>query len=123
MVEFEGLASVADVARAQTLRRGGQSALVFDGRAITFAEVDAIVFASPSAFHHLCDEVPMEELERLSERVQFAAIGPTTAKALEGADCRRAPILLSRPEIRRRCQGPESAARRRSLVKASRPTD
>jgi acyl-CoA synthetase (AMP-forming)/AMP-acid ligase II len=42
MIELEGLASVADVARAQALRRGGQPALVFDGRAITFAEVDAM---------------------------------------------------------------------------------
>ena len=52
------------------------------------AEVDAIVFASPSAFHNLCDVVPAEELAKLSERVQFTAIGPTTAKALEGAGVR-----------------------------------
>jgi acyl-CoA synthetase (AMP-forming)/AMP-acid ligase II len=42
MVELEGVASVADVARVQALRRGGETALVFEGRAITFAEVDAI---------------------------------------------------------------------------------
>jgi uroporphyrinogen-III synthase len=52
------------------------------------AEVDAIVFASPSAFNHLCDAVPAEELAKLSERVQFAAIGPTTTKALEAAGVR-----------------------------------
>jgi acyl-CoA synthetase (AMP-forming)/AMP-acid ligase II len=42
MVELEGVASVADVARVQALRRGGETALVFEGRAITFAEVDAM---------------------------------------------------------------------------------
>jgi uroporphyrinogen-III synthase len=51
-------------------------------------EVDAIVFASPSAFHNLCDAVPAEELAKLSERLQFAAIGPTTTKALESAGVR-----------------------------------
>jgi uroporphyrinogen-III synthase len=51
-------------------------------------EVDAIVFASPSAFHNLCDTIPVEELAKLSERVQFVAIGPTTAKALESAGVR-----------------------------------
>jgi acyl-CoA synthetase (AMP-forming)/AMP-acid ligase II len=42
MVELEGVASLADVARVQALRRGGKTALVFEGRAITFAEVDAM---------------------------------------------------------------------------------
>jgi acyl-CoA synthetase (AMP-forming)/AMP-acid ligase II len=42
MVQLEGVSSVADVARAQALRRGGETALVFEGRAITFAEVDAM---------------------------------------------------------------------------------
>jgi fatty-acyl-CoA synthase len=42
MVELEGLASVADVARVQALRRCGETALVFEGRAITFAKVDAM---------------------------------------------------------------------------------
>ena len=42
MVELEGVASVADVARVQALRRGSAQALVFEGRTITFAEVDAM---------------------------------------------------------------------------------
>ena len=41
-IELEGLASVADVARRQALRRGGETALVFEGRPITFANVDAM---------------------------------------------------------------------------------
>ena len=42
MVELEGVASVADVARVQALHRGSKTALVFEGRAMTFAEVDAM---------------------------------------------------------------------------------
>ena len=46
------------------------------------AEVDAIVFASPSAFNNLRDALSAAELAELSVRVEFAAIGPTTARAL-----------------------------------------
>ncbi|MGH9692316.1 MAG: uroporphyrinogen-III synthase [Candidatus Acidiferrales bacterium] len=46
------------------------------------AEVDAVVFASPSAFRNLCDAVPAAELATLSGGVPFAAIGPATARAL-----------------------------------------
>jgi acyl-CoA synthetase (AMP-forming)/AMP-acid ligase II len=42
MIELEGVASVADVARAQALRRGGEPALMFEGRQMTFADVDAM---------------------------------------------------------------------------------
>ena len=42
MVELDGVASVADVARVQALRRGSAPALVFEGRAMSFAEVDAM---------------------------------------------------------------------------------
>lgn len=44
--------------------------------------VDSVVFASPSAFHNLCDLVCRSEIVTISERVQFAAIGPTTARAI-----------------------------------------
>jgi uroporphyrinogen-III synthase len=52
------------------------------------AEVHAIVFASPSAFHNLCDSIDAAELANLSTRIQFAAIGPTTAQALREAGAR-----------------------------------
>jgi acyl-CoA synthetase (AMP-forming)/AMP-acid ligase II len=42
MIELDGVASVADVARVQTLRRGSAPALLFEGRSTTFAEVDAM---------------------------------------------------------------------------------
>jgi uroporphyrinogen III methyltransferase / synthase len=46
------------------------------------AEVDAVVFASPSAFRFLSKCIGVADLADLSSRVQFAAIGPTTARAL-----------------------------------------
>jgi uroporphyrinogen III methyltransferase / synthase len=51
-------------------------------KSIRDAKVHAIVFASPSAFRFLSECVGATELARLSSRVQFAAIGPTTARAL-----------------------------------------
>lgn len=51
-------------------------------------EVDAIVFASPSAFHNLCESIGSAELVKISARIQFAAIGPTTARALREAGAR-----------------------------------
>jgi uroporphyrinogen-III synthase len=45
-------------------------------------EVDAIVFASPSAFYNFRDLFDATELVRLSQGVEFAVIGPTTARAL-----------------------------------------
>jgi len=51
-------------------------------------EVDAIVFASPSAYHNLSDAMGAPRLAELSSRVDFAAIGPTTARALREAAAR-----------------------------------
>ncbi|MGA7225771.1 MAG: uroporphyrinogen-III synthase [Candidatus Acidiferrales bacterium] len=52
------------------------------------AEIATIVFASPSAFHNLAAFVPYAELAGLSNQVQFAAIGSTTARALREAGIR-----------------------------------
>jgi uroporphyrinogen III methyltransferase / synthase len=52
------------------------------------AQVDAIVFASPSAFRSLCDVVAPADLAKISRSVSFAAIGPTTARALREAGSR-----------------------------------
>jgi uroporphyrinogen III methyltransferase/synthase len=52
------------------------------------AEADVIVFASPSAFHNLRQFIPAADLASLSERVHFAAIGPTTARALRESGVR-----------------------------------
>lgn len=47
--------------------------------------VDVVAFASPSAFHHLAEELGSDGLERLASRAAFAAIGPVTAKAISEA--------------------------------------
>jgi uroporphyrinogen III methyltransferase/synthase len=52
------------------------------------AEVDAVVFASPSAYHNLSDVIGAKRLAELSSRVDFAAIGPTTARVLREAAAR-----------------------------------
>ncbi|MGA8224743.1 MAG: uroporphyrinogen-III synthase [Candidatus Acidiferrales bacterium] len=51
-------------------------------------EVDAIIFASPSAFTNFSDLMNGADLAELSARVQFAAIGPTTAHTMRGASVR-----------------------------------
>lgn len=82
----EGGAKVEDVIAYRTLGAA-------EVNAETLAEfragaVDAILFASPSAFQNLSDAIPLPELALLSMRVNFAAIGPTTAKALREAGVR-----------------------------------
>jgi uroporphyrinogen III methyltransferase / synthase len=82
----EAGARVTDVVAYRTL-----APPALDPRIITKirrAEVDAIVFASPSSFHNLCASVEASELARLSARIQFAAIGATTARALREAGAR-----------------------------------
>jgi uroporphyrinogen III methyltransferase / synthase len=51
-------------------------------------DADAVVFASPSAFHNFSKILGGADLLRLSARTQFAAIGPTTARALREAGIR-----------------------------------
>jgi uroporphyrinogen III methyltransferase / synthase len=49
------------------------------------AGVDVITFTSPSSFRNLSDWIDLATLARLSSRVRFAAIGPTTAKCIRKA--------------------------------------
>lgn len=51
---------------------------------IARGEVDALSFASPSAFSGLVENVGLEHLKRMIESVPVAAIGPTTASAIRG---------------------------------------
>ena len=51
-------------------------------------ETDAVVFASPSAFHNLTGILGAGDMKKLSESAQFAAIGPTTAAAMRAAGVR-----------------------------------
>lgn len=79
-------AAGADVTEVVAYRTAAPNSLdprVLEG--VRGGEVDAIVFASPSAFHNLCRWIPAKELAALSPRVRFAVIGATTSKALREA--------------------------------------
>jgi uroporphyrinogen-III synthase len=49
------------------------------------AEVDVVIFASPSAVENFAMFCGAEELAKVAQRISFAAIGPTTAQALRDA--------------------------------------
>ena len=66
--------------------------------ALMRGEADAILFASPSAFHNFCDAAGASEVVALSARVAFVAIGPTTSGTLRGAGARVA-LELSSPTV------------------------
>jgi uroporphyrinogen-III synthase len=51
-------------------------------------EVDLAIFSSPSAFHNLDGLLAPGALQKLAEKVHYAAIGPTTAKAMREAGVR-----------------------------------
>lgn len=52
------------------------------------AEVDALVFASPSAFKNFAGSLGGAVANEISGRVHFAAIGPTTARSMRNAGAR-----------------------------------
>lgn len=79
-------ARVTEVVAYRTLAPEALDPAILDS--IRRADVDAVVFASPSSFHNLCDSIDAGELAELSSRIQFAAIGPTTAQALRQAGAR-----------------------------------
>jgi uroporphyrinogen III methyltransferase / synthase len=51
-------------------------------------EVDAVVFASPSAFHNLRDSIGPVDIAQLSACIQFVAIGSTTSRAIRESGSR-----------------------------------
>ena len=82
----EAGAQVREVVAYRTLRPASLDPDILG--AVRRAEIAAIVFASPSAYHNLAEFVPAAELAALSERVQFASIGPTTTRALREVGAR-----------------------------------
>lgn len=82
----EAGAQVKEVVAYRTLRPASLDPEILG--AVRKAEVAVIVFASPSAYHNLAAFVPAVELAALSERVQFAAIGSTSTRALREAGAR-----------------------------------
>jgi len=62
--------------------------------------VDAIVFASPSAFRNFSDSIGREAVSTTSANVHFAAIGPTTARAIRESGARVAIEVTDAASIR-----------------------
>lgn len=52
---------------------------------LSHGDADVVVFASPSAFHNFVEALGKKSFAALSNRAQFAAIGPTTARTLRDA--------------------------------------
>ena len=82
----EGGAQVTDVVAYRTVAPEAPDQAALDR--IRAAEIDVTIFASPSAFHNLDGFLGAGELAKLAEHVQFAAIGPTTAKAMRESGVR-----------------------------------
>jgi uroporphyrinogen-III synthase len=79
----------ADVTEVITYRTAAPAAIDPATLArIRGGEVDAVVFASPSAFHNFRDAVGAAETAKLSARIQLGAIGPTTARAIRESGSR-----------------------------------
>jgi len=76
-------AKIVDVVAYQTISGDPSADGLFDR--IRQGEVDVVSFASPSAFRHLGEALGAEALQKLAGRVLFAAIGPTTARAIREA--------------------------------------
>jgi uroporphyrinogen III methyltransferase/synthase len=79
----EAGAIVVDVVAYETRRPEAIDASVI--ASIRRCEVDAITVMSPSAFHNLADEVGLDELRGIANRVALAAVGPVTAEAMTAA--------------------------------------
>jgi uroporphyrinogen III methyltransferase / synthase len=82
----ESGADVTDVVAYRTVAPETPDQVILDQ--IRTGSVDVIIFASPSAFDNLAYFLGLSELVKLAETVQFAAIGPTTAKAMRESGVR-----------------------------------
>ncbi len=82
------------------------------------AEVDAVIFASPSAFQNFYSAIGGKEVEELSSRIDFVAIGPTTARSIRESSARvavqaeEASVSGLAGAIARRYEHPSVPARR-----------
>ena len=84
-------ATLREVVAYRTVRPHGT---VLNAARMTLQQpVDAILFFSPSAVHHLQDILGNEKVLELSRRTVFAAIGPVTETALRAANVER--VLLA----------------------------
>jgi uroporphyrinogen-III synthase len=82
----ESPAYVSDVIAYRTVAPEALDQAVLDQ--VRSGAVDVVIFASPSAFYNLSGFMDPSELAKLAESTQFAAIGPTTAKAMRESGVR-----------------------------------
>jgi uroporphyrinogen-III synthase len=82
----EAGARVTDAIAYRTTAPPPPPAAILSG--LRSADFDVAIFASPSAFHNLDGFLGSGSLAALAGRTQFAAIGPTTAKAMHEAGVR-----------------------------------
>ncbi len=86
-------AEVVDVVAYRTATPEAFDPGVLDS--IRRGEVDVITLLSPSALHHLVEELGLEALHRVAGPVAFAAIGPATSAAIREAGL---PVEIEAPE-------------------------
>ena len=79
-------AKVVEVAAYRTVMPESFDPVIVES--VRKGEVDVILFASPSTFENFRKAIAPTDAKELSNRVQFAAIGPTTAAAIREAGAR-----------------------------------
>jgi uroporphyrinogen III methyltransferase/synthase len=79
-------AQVTDVIAYRTVAPEAPDHTILES--IRGGKVDVIIFASPSAFHNLAGFLGVSHLVKLAESVQYAAIGPTTARSMRESGVR-----------------------------------
>jgi uroporphyrinogen III methyltransferase/synthase len=78
-------ATVLDVVAYRTMPAVAAEVTVLEK--VRAGNVDVVAFASPSAFHHLAEELGIDGMRAISQAAAFAAIGPVTAKAIREDGC------------------------------------
>ena len=86
-------AGVTEVVAYRTVEPSNLDPAILDR--IRRAEVDAVVFSSPSAFRSFRRLLGEAETRKLSARIPFFAIGPTTARAISDSGM-QAPVHAPR---------------------------
>lgn len=79
-------ADVTEVIAYRTVKASDFDPYVSAG--VLRGDVSAVIFASPSAFQNFCSSFGESVAKEVSERVDFAAIGPTTAHAIRDSGAR-----------------------------------